>query len=86
MTDTNAERRMMMRALPVLVAGAATITAAGCAAQTPFPNLTEAEENLAAALQSLHRAPDRFGGHKAEAIRLIHAALNEIEMARVAFR
>jgi hypothetical protein len=76
----------MLRALPVLTAGAALLAAGCTVAQVPFPNLTDAEEHLAAALAALHRAPDRFGGHKAEAMRLIHAALNEIEQARVAFR
>ncbi len=71
-----------------LATAAAGVGLAGCAveAQVPFPNLTDAEMHLSAALDALHRAPDRFGGHKAEAIRLIHGALSEIEMARVAFR
>ena len=86
MTDTDAARRTLLRALPVLTAGAGLIAAGCTVAQVPFPNLTDAEEHLAAALTALHDAPDRFGGHKAEAIRFIHAALNEIELARVAFR
>ena len=86
MTEHEDERRSLLRLLPLLAVGAG-VMAAGCtAAQTPFPNLTDAEEHLAAALAALHRAPDRFGGHKAEAIRLIHGALNEIELARLAFR
>ena len=86
MTDCVPGRRRMLRALPLLTTGTGVL-AAGCTmAQVPFPNLTSAEEHLAAALSDLHAAPDRFGGHKAEAIRLIRAALNEIEMARVAFR
>jgi len=85
-TKANHHRRAMLRAAPVLVAGIG-LFAAGCTvAQVPFPNLTEAEENLSAALVALHRAPDRFGGHKAEATRLIQAALSEIELARRAFR
>lgn len=86
MTKANPHRRAMLRAAPVFVAGIG-LFAAGCTvAQVPFPNLTEAEENLGAALAALHRAPDRFGGHKAEAARLIQAALSEIELARRAFR
>lgn len=86
MTESDTGRRAAISAVPLLALGAGMV-AAGCTiAQTPFPNLTEAEEHLAAALSALHRAPDRFGGHKAEAIRLIHGALNEIELARIAFR
>jgi hypothetical protein len=86
MTDPDHDRRALVRALPLLTIGVG-LAAAGCTvAQTPFPNLTEAEEHLAAALEALHRAPDRFGGHKAEAARLIRGALREIELARLAFR
>ena len=85
MKEVEADRRGWLFALPVL-AGAGVLAAGCTVAQTPFPNLTDAEEHLAAALEALHRAPDRFGGHKAEAIRLIHGALNEIELARVEFR
>ena len=86
MIETAHDRRGMLHVLPLMAAGVG-VMAAGCTvAQTPFPNLTEAEEHLAAALEALHRAPDRFGGHKAEAARLIRGALNEIELARLAFR
>ena len=48
-----------------LLAGAALVS--GCAvAQEPWPNLNEAEGHLRLALDALNRAPDRFGGHKAE--------------------
>ena len=80
----NRRQAAQLLQLPLL-AGAALV--AGCAmAQEPWPNLNDAERNLAAALDSLHRAPDRFGGHKAEAIRLIRGALSEIEMAKRAYR
>jgi hypothetical protein len=86
MTETDSNRRAMLGAVPVLAMGIG-LFAGGCSvAQVPFPNLTEAEENLGAALAALHRAPDRFGGHKAEAARLIQAAMGEIELARRAFR
>ena len=42
----------------------------------PFPNLNQAEGNLQAAIGSLRAAPPIFGGHKAEAVRLIEAAIN----------
>ena len=48
----------------------------------PFPNLTEAESSLQAAIASLRRAPPAFGGHKAEAVRLIEAAIGEVERAK----
>ena len=77
-------RRDAANLLPLL-AGAALVS--GCAvAQEPWPNLNEAEYHLGLALDALHRAPDRFGGHKAEAIRLIRGALDEIEVSKRAFR
>jgi hypothetical protein len=85
-TDTTNGRRALLRALPFVTAGIGVLAAGCTVAQQPFPNLTEAEESLGTALAALHRAPDRFGGHKAEAVRLIEAALNEIELARRAFR
>jgi hypothetical protein len=86
MTDPDHDRRGLLRALPLLNAGVGMLAAGCTVAQLPFPNLTEAEEHLAAALEALHRAPDRFGGHKAEAASLIRGALREIELARLAFR
>ncbi|MCK8785804.1 hypothetical protein M0638_15600 [Roseomonas sp. NAR14] len=69
----------------LLLAG--TGFAGGCVvAQTPFPNIVDAQNHLQAALASLERAPDRFGGHKGEAQRLIRAALGELEEAKRAFR
>lgn len=79
-------RRVLLRALPVAAAGAGLLAARCSDAQVPWPNLTDAELHLSSALDALHRAPDRFGGHKAEAIRLIHGALEEIELAKAAFR
>ncbi|UFN50084.1 hypothetical protein LPC08_05475 [Roseomonas sp. OT10] len=68
-----------------LLAGAALVS--GCAvAQEPWPNLNEAEDHLRLALDALNRAPNRFGGHKGEAERLIRGALAEIEIAKRSFR
>lgn len=79
-------RRAMLRAVPLLTL-AAGVVAAGCTmAQEPWPNLNDAEAHLDAALDALHQAPDRFGGHKAEAVRLIREAYNEIELAKRAYR
>ncbi len=79
-------RRALVRALPLLTI-AAGVVAAGCTvAQEPFPNLTDAEIHLSAALDALQRAPDTFGGHKHQAIEMIHGALNQIELARVSYR
>jgi len=79
-------RRIVLRALPVAAAGAGLLAARCGEAQVPWPNLTDAELALTSALDALHSAPDRFGGHKAEAIRLIHGALEEIELAKSAYR
>jgi hypothetical protein len=66
-------------------AGLAALT--GCAtAQEPWPNLNDAEMHLNLALEALNRAPNRFGGHKAEAERLIRGALAEIEISKRSFR
>jgi hypothetical protein len=68
------------------VALIATLALTNCVvAQEPFPNINDAEGHLSAALQSLHQAPPRFGGHKEEAIRLIQQAISELEIAKQAF-
>ena len=73
--------------LALLSVLAGMVSMSGCAsAQEPWPNLNDAERNLRAALDDLNRAPDRFGGHKAEAQRLIRDALSEIEQAKRSFR
>ena len=51
-------------------------------AQEPFPNINDGEGHLYAALDSLHRAPSDFRGHKAEAIRLHSNAISELEIAK----
>ena len=81
----------MNRRAVLSLASAAALTGltalTGCAvAQEPWPNLNDAEAQLRGALESLNRAPNRFGGHKAEAERLIRGALAEIEMAKQSFR
>ncbi len=78
--------RRDLAALSIATAAVGLAVAGEAAAQPAFPNLTDAEGHLGAALESLRRAPDRFGGHKAEAIRLIQAAQAEIEQAKRAFR
>lgn len=78
--------RRNLAALSVATAAIGLAAASEAAAQGNFPNLTEAEGHLGRALESLRRAPDRFGGHKAEAIRLVQAAIAEIEQAKRAFR
>ncbi len=70
-----------------LVLKATTLSAmlllANCVmAQEPFPNINDGEGHLYAALDSLHRAPSDFRGHKAEAIRLIQSAISELEIAK----
>lgn len=78
-------RKSLSLASAAALAGITTLV--GCAiAQEPWPNLNDAEAQLRGALESLNRAPDRFGGHKAEAQRLIRDALAEIEMAKRSFR
>ena len=73
--------RMQLRYLVATVA--LTLLVANCVdAQEAFPNIDEAEGQLYAALDSLHRAPPEFRGHTAEAVRLIREAITELEVAR----
>jgi hypothetical protein len=62
------------------------IFTAGAYAQSRFPNIDAAQGALASALQSLERAPDRFGGHKAAAQNLTRSAQQELALAAQAFR
>jgi hypothetical protein len=78
--------RRDLAVLSVATAAVGLAIATEAVAQPTFPNLTSAEGHLAAALQDLRRAPDRFGGHKDEAIRLVQAALAEVEQAKRSFR
>jgi hypothetical protein len=67
---------------PTLLAAVAIgLFAAGAYAQARFPNIDAAQASLASALQSLDRAPDRFGGHKAAAMSLVRQAQQELTLA-----
>lgn len=46
-----------------------------------FPNIRSAQDSLQDAIDSLERAPAGFGGHKAQAMRLIRAAHEELDLA-----
>ena len=70
----------------LLGACAAACFAAGAVAQSRFPYLDSAQAALASALQSLDSAPDRFGGHKTNAQRLIREAQHELTTAAQSFR
>ena len=59
---------------------------AGAIAQSRFPNIDAAQVSLASALDSLNRAPDRFGGHRATAMNHIRSAQAELNEAIRAFR
>lgn len=54
--------------------------AAGAYAQG-FPNIRGAQGSLQQAMAYLERAPSGFGGHKAQAMRLIRAAHDELDEA-----
>jgi hypothetical protein len=70
-------RRRLILTIPAILALANCVVA-----QEPFPNINDAEGQLYTALDSLHQAPSDFRGHKAEAIRLIHDAISELEIAK----
>ena len=46
-----------------------------------FPNIRGAQDSLQDAMAQLERAPPRFGGHKAQAMRHIRAAYDELDRA-----
>jgi hypothetical protein len=75
---------------PKLLASYAAVAAlsfaVGACAQGRFPNIEAAQSNLAAALDSLSRAPDRFGGHRVAAMNLIRQAQGELVEAVRNFR
>ncbi len=70
---------VMIKRLLVLVAIVASF-AAGAYAQN-FPNIRGAQDSLRDAMAQLERAPPRFGGHKAQAMRLMRAAYDELDQA-----
>ena len=63
----------------LVVAGLVASFAAGAYAQG-FPNIRSAQGNLREAMARLERAPNVFGGHKAEAMQLIRAAYDELDL------
>lgn len=68
-----------VRRLLVLVA-LTTSFATGAVAQN-FPNIRGAQDSLQDAMAQLERAPPRFGGHKAQAMRQMRAAYAELDRA-----
>lgn len=54
--------------------------AASAHAQT-MPNVRGAQDSLQDAMAQLERAPPRFGGHKAGAMRLMRIAQDELNQA-----
>ena len=71
---------MTMIKRSLAVAALVTFFAAGAQAQN-FPNIRGAQDSLQDAMAQLDRAPPRFGGHKARAMRLIREAHNELDRA-----
>ena len=69
----------MIKRLLILVAITASF-AVNAYAQG-FPNIRGAQDSLQDAMASLERAPAGFGGHKAQAMRLIRAAHDELDLA-----
>ena len=76
------EPRRAVLAAARAAAALALIPAAGCAIPAQFPDLDDAEMHVSLALDALRRAPDRFGGHKAEAERLLRQSLDQIAQAK----
>ena len=71
----------MMSIKRLLIAAAIVVSfAAGAFAQN-FPNMRRAQDALQEAMDYLERAPPRFGGHRAQAMRHIRAAYEEIDRA-----
>jgi hypothetical protein len=55
---------------------------AGTVAQGRYPLINQAEGSLNDALGALNSGRDVFGGHKQNAIGLIHQAINELEAGK----
>ncbi len=73
-------RRMQLAA--VMFAVALVSFAAGTIAQGRYPYINQAEGALNAALGHLQAARVVFGGHKANAERLIHQAIGELQAGK----
>lgn len=67
----------------LVMAGAAGVAAltSSTAEASKFQRLDAALVELRATRKYLQNAPNIFGGHKAEALRLIHATIQELEAA-----
>ncbi len=69
----------------LLVAGAASLAALGLlpsrARASSFPRLDKALVEMREARKFLQNAPNKFGGHKKNAIEALTTAINEIEAA-----
>jgi hypothetical protein len=55
---------------------------AGTIAQGRYPEINRAEGALRAAMNDMHLARNVFGGHKANAARLVNQAIGELEAAK----
>jgi len=66
----------------LLLAVATLAFTAGTIAQPRYPDIDQAEGSLNSALGALHAGRDVFGGHKANAIRLINNAIGELEQGK----
>lgn len=69
----------MIKRLLVVIAIVASFAASAYA--QGFPNIRGAQDSLRDAMAQLERAPPRFGGHKAQAMRLMRAAYDELDQA-----
>ncbi|HTZ34616.1 MAG TPA: hypothetical protein VMB84_01250 [Stellaceae bacterium] len=74
-------RRSLSLAAVTLAVGLVSF-APGAFAQGPYPEINQAEGSLQAALAQLRAARDVFGGHKAEAERLINQALAQLQQGK----
>lgn len=75
------QRDIMTKLTRLMVLVAATASFATVAVAQDFPNIRGAQDSLQDAMAQLERAPPRFGGHKAQAMRQMRAAYAELDRA-----
>ena len=79
MSDPRLSRRNLVAAAAVLPLAAATASIPAQAHQHNQPEMRAALASLEAALAALQRAGAGKGGHRAEAIRLTRAAIEQVK-------
>ena len=68
-----------------IIAGAVGSGLTFAVAWTAFPRINAAENYISSAIGELQAAPNKYGGHKTAAIRLLNEATSELQAAKANF-